>query len=77
MEELDAPFPSSKPRNMGQAARLALHELLRMAGAETSLVTIRGWSRARQASAYVWARAFLDGREDLPPPLHVLWKGGG
>lgn len=60
--------------SMGNAARLALADVLRRAGAETSLVTIHTWSRAQQGQAYLWARGFLDGREDVPPPMFVEWR---
>lgn len=60
--------------SMGSKARLALASVLARAGAPVSLVTIHGWSRAQQGSAYLWAIAFLAGAEDTPPPLHVPWR---
>jgi hypothetical protein len=37
--------------------------------------SIDTWSRARQGQAYLWARAFLAGDENLPPPeFLVRWR---
>ena len=63
-------------RSCGARARLVLAELLRRAGYDVSLVTIHGWSRAAQGSAYLWAFAFLHGREDVPAPPYVVEAGG-
>jgi hypothetical protein len=52
-------------------ARLALVVILRQAGRPVSLITIHRWSREMQGQAYLWARAFLEGREDVPPPPFV------
>lgn len=57
--------------NRGARARLALADVLRRCGYEVSLVTIHSWSREAQGQAYLWAIAFLEGREDLPAPTHV------
>lgn len=61
--------------NRGARARLALQHALRRTGHSVSLVTIHCWTRARQGEAYLWAVAFLEGREDLPAPQFV--KNGG
>jgi len=58
--------------NRSAAARLALASLLLRAGYNVSLVTIHTWSRETQGRAYLWARAFVDGREDLPAPPFVV-----
>jgi hypothetical protein len=55
-------------RGQGAAARLALVDVLRKAGVQVSLVTVHRWPRERQGEAYLWAIAFLNGREDLPMP---------
>lgn len=49
-------------------SRLALHRVLARAGAHISLMEIHAWPRHRQGEAYLWAVAFVAGREDLPPP---------
>jgi hypothetical protein len=60
------------PRNYGARARLVLWRLLADAGHPTSLVTIATWPRAWQGDAYLWAYAFVNGREDMPPPAFLL-----
>lgn len=56
-------------------ARLALVEVLHQAGEKVSLATVHTWTRAQQGEAYLWARAYLLGREDLPAPEHVArWR---
>ena len=55
-------------RNRGARARLALATALARAGYPVPLVSIHGWAPARQAEAYLWAVARLEGREDLPAP---------
>jgi hypothetical protein len=57
--------------NRGARSRLALAKLLRRAGYFISLVSVRGWTRHEQGEAYLWAVAFLAGREDLPVPQCV------
>lgn len=52
-------------------ARLVLADLLARAGYPVGLVVIHTWPRHVQGEAYLWARAFLDGREDLDAPLFV------
>lgn len=61
-----------KSQNCGARARLVLVELLRSAGHAVSLPTVHRWSRAQQGQAYLWARAFLEGREDLYAPAFVV-----
>lgn len=57
--------------NRSARARLALVQILRRAGCEVSLVTVHAWPRHKQGEAYLWARARLEGREDLPAPTFV------
>jgi hypothetical protein len=57
--------------NRSARARLALQNILLRAGEAVSLTTIHTWSRAQQGQAYLWAVAFLAGREDLPAPEWV------
>jgi hypothetical protein len=52
-------------------ARRVLGDLLSRAGFGCSRVSIHGWTRGEQGLAYLWALAFLAGREELPPPEHV------
>lgn len=61
--------------NRGAKARLALADLLWKAGHPVSLVTIHTWPRHVQGEAYLWARAFVDGREDLAAPAFVQEAG--
>ena len=57
--------------NRGARARLALQAILERAGYRVPLVTIHTWSRHAQGRAYLWAWAFVEGREDLPAPDFV------
>jgi hypothetical protein len=56
-------------------SRLALAALLARAGHDVGLVVVRTWPRRMQGEAYLWARAFVDGREDLPAPGFVVDAG--
>lgn len=58
--------------NMGARGRLVLVSALARAGHTVALATVHAWSRPDQGAAYLWAMAFLAGREDLPPPWHVV-----
>lgn len=53
-------------------ARLALQRMLLRAGWPVGLVSIGVWPRHEQGRAYLWAIAFIEGREDLPPPQFVV-----
>lgn len=53
-------------------ARLALQRMLLRAGWPVGLVAIGTWPRHEQGRAYLWAIAFIEGREDLPPPQIVV-----
>ncbi len=63
--------PSIVPAGFGLSARLALISVLTRAGRDVTLPQLGTWSRAEMGSAYLWAIAFLSGREDVPRPLHV------
>jgi hypothetical protein len=56
-----------------------LRAVLRRAGYDVAVADLARWSRPLQGAAYLWARDFAAGREDLPPPPHValngIWKG--
>jgi hypothetical protein len=56
-------------------SRLTLAALLARAGYDVGLVVVRTWPRHMQGEAYLWARAFVDGREDLPAPGFVVNAG--
>ncbi|HTA20267.1 MAG TPA: hypothetical protein VK989_13305 [Polyangia bacterium] len=60
--------------NRSAKARMVLADLLRRCGYDVGLVAIHAWTRARQGEAYLWAIAFLSGREDLPPPIFLRRK---
>jgi hypothetical protein len=57
-----------KEQNRSARSRLALQRLLARAHFDVSLVVIHQWSRPMQGEAYLWALAYVEGREDLPPP---------
>jgi hypothetical protein len=57
--------------NRGIASRLALVRILAKTGHFVSLITVHQWTRQQQGQAYLWARAFLLGREDVPAPEWV------
>jgi hypothetical protein len=56
----------------GASARLALVRILHQAGEEVSLISVHRWPRHVQGEAYLWARARLLGREDLPAPQYIV-----
>jgi hypothetical protein len=58
--------------NRAARARLVLASMLERAGFDVGVATIHTWSRPMQGAAYLWALAFLEGREDVPPPRHVF-----
>jgi hypothetical protein len=60
-----------RAENRSARSRLALQSVLARARQPVSLVAIHSWTRAMQGQAYLWATAFLLGREDLPPPQWV------
>jgi hypothetical protein len=59
-------------KNWGANARVVLVRMLRRAMVDVDLVQVHRWSRAQQGRAYLWAWAFLNGREDLPPPAFLV-----
>lgn len=52
---------------------------LRRAGYDVTVADLDRWSRPMQGQAYLWARGFAEGREDVPVPewvaLDGIWKG--
>lgn len=56
-----------------------LRAVLRRAGYDVTVAELGRWSRPMQGQAYLWARDFAEGREDLPVPEWVaiegVWKG--
>lgn len=66
---LHAKALESKPDTFGTSALLALQAKLRAAGRDLHLATIRNWPHHIKGAAYLWAVAWLEGREDCPPPF--------
>jgi hypothetical protein len=61
--------------NRSAKARLELARLLARAGHPVGVTVVHTWPRHLQGEAYLWARAFVDGREDLPAPGFVVDAG--
>jgi hypothetical protein len=61
-----------RKNNRGARARLALSALLARAGQPVSLTVIRRWPRHVHGEAYLWAIAFVEGREDIPAPSFLV-----
>jgi hypothetical protein len=54
--------------NRTTASLICLVNLLAEAKHPVSMITARTWTREEQGEAYLWARAVLLGREDVPAP---------
>jgi hypothetical protein len=74
-------MPYPMPITLRSRPKVILHELLNQAGFPVHLRDVVGWPRHDQGAAYLWARAFLGGAENLPPPEFLVrefgWGAGG